>query len=259
MATPNNRDYSSPPDTFHSMAANYAWNPYGSVTGKNGLTTGVWSSLETSQDGALRVSLTSGINIDSLNISGLVVNTDQLEVINTSGTQYLAAISGNTLKVIDSPSGYATGTFHLIGGRAVNTSTFLPGYISGGNVAANFDKDNGGLLVNQGNLTRSVDSVTTWLSGSNTILESSAGILGGSGFFSGLLFSGNASRQEMFIQCTSTVTPAYVRFGAIASKQNYTFILNPAGTSGYGGGSVSNERYRGAVYFSGGAVNGYEI
>jgi hypothetical protein len=267
MPTSRNRDYSSPPDTYHSMSATYAWNPYTVVTGANGLNTGAWSAAELSQDGALRVSLTSGISVDSLNISGLVVNTDQLEIINTSGVQYLASISGRlnngligvTGTRTDVASGYATGYYIMGGGRAVDSATFRPGYVSGSGVMSNYDKDNGGLLVNQGNLDRAVDSVTVWNTGTTTVREGQSGILGGTGLFSGLLFSGNASRIEVFIQNISTVANSYIRFGNPASMQNFSFILNAASASGAGGGSFSNQSFRGAVYFSGGAVVGYEL
>lgn len=51
----------------------------------DGNSTGMWRALTPTD------LLTS---IDSVNISGISVNTDQLETITTSGTQYLAFVSG---------------------------------------------------------------------------------------------------------------------------------------------------------------------
>lgn len=95
MSTSRNRDYSAPPEGIKNMSALYGWDENAQITGAQNPQTGAWVSLQTNSDGSLRVALTSGINVDSLNISGLVVNTDQLEVINTSGAQYLASISGD--------------------------------------------------------------------------------------------------------------------------------------------------------------------
>lgn len=186
---------------FHTIEAankingnlNYAYSPDAVETGIGLLPkTGHWVPLQTDGEGSLKVALTSGISIDSLNISGLVVNTDQLEVINTSGTQYLAAISGR-------------------------------------------------------------------LAGSSTVSENIYGVLGGTGFYSGLLFPLNLNRKEVFVQNISTVTPSYIRFGSQASAQSFSVILNPASTSGLAGGSLSNENYKGAVYFSGGSVTSFEV
>jgi len=137
MATSRNRDYSAPPEGIKNMSANYAWSDTLIITGMENPQTGAWTALKTNSDGSLLVSLNSGINIDSLNISGINVNTDQLETINTSGAQYLASISGRLNNGLigvtgtrpDIASGYTTGYYVMVGGRAVEiASGFNPQY-----------------------------------------------------------------------------------------------------------------------------------
>lgn len=47
-----------------------------------------------------------------------------------------------------------------VGGKAVQTATYAPAYTTGDMVLASFDKDNGGLNVNQANLNSAEDNVT---------------------------------------------------------------------------------------------------
>ena len=292
MATARNRDYSSPPDTYHSMAANYVWNPYGVITGATGPNTGIWSSLEMSQDGALRVSLTSGISIDSINISGLVVNTDQLETINTSGAQYLASISGtnaNTLSSsqsgarylesisgdirflrtgsynnpigvtgtrVDAASGYAIGTFLMVGGRAVEVASgFNPGYGSGANAMLNIARDNGSLLTQPTDLSYLYDAVTSYPPQGTVISNSTiSGSFTATALQTGIALYANTGRKSWFIANTSSVAPLYVRMNAgVVSTGNFSFILNAASTAGSQGGSWSDSpaQFLGDVAVSG--------
>jgi hypothetical protein len=95
MATSRNRDYSAPPEGVKNVSALYGWDQAAVITGAQNPQTGAWSSLQVNPDGSLKVALTSGITIDSLNLSGINVNTDQLESINTSGTLFLRSISGD--------------------------------------------------------------------------------------------------------------------------------------------------------------------
>lgn len=274
MPTSRNRDYSSPPDTFHSMAATYAWNPYAVITGAQNPQTGAWSAAELSQDGSLRVSLTSGINIDSLNISGLVVNTDQLETINTSGVQFLAAISGFTRFLqtgslatsssnpvgvtgtrVDTASGYATGTFLMVGGRAVEVSGFNPGYTSGAGAMLNIDRLNGAVLVEPTDLNAQFDSVTVLYQQNSTVSNSSiSGSFAATALQTGLALSLNTGRRAWFVANTSNSNPLYVRLSsAAASTGTFNFILNPSSSAGQQGGSWldSPAQYTGPVSVSG--------
>lgn len=262
MPTARNRDYSSPPDTFHSMSANYAWNPYAVVTGANGITTGAWSSTELSQDGSLRVSLTSGINIDSLNISGLVVNTDQLETINTSGTQYLAAISGNTNRSTDNASGYAAETFLKVGGRAVEVASgFAPNYSSGASAELNISRENGSLLVQPTDLNYQYDSVVAYSPQSTTVSNSSiSGSFGATALQTGIALYANTGRKNFFIQNTSSVANLFVKLGSPpVSSGSFSLILNKSSEAGAGGGSFSNENYLGDVSVSGQSFIAWEL
>jgi hypothetical protein len=103
------------------------------------------------------------------------------------------------------------------------------------------------------------DGITIWKTGAASPTEIMSGPLGGTGIFSGIAFNSNSSRQEVFIQNISTVNPTYIRYGQPASTQAFNVCLNPASTSGFAGGSFTNERFRGQIYFSGGAITAYEI
>jgi len=102
-------------------------------------------------------------------------------------------------------------------------------------------------------------NLATESAGSSTVTNAMAGILGGTGLSSGILFAANPYRVEIFGQNVSTVTPTYIKFGGQASTQSFSFILNPSATSGNGGGDFSNETFKGAVYYSGGSIVGYEV
>jgi hypothetical protein len=277
MATARNRDYSSPPDTYHSMAATYAWNPYAVITGATNPQTGAWSSVEMSQDGALRVSLTSGISVDSINISGINVNTDQLETINTSGSQYLASISGdirflrtgsynNPIGVtgtrIDVASGYATGTYLMVGGRAVEiASGFNPQYGSGSNAMLNIARDNGALLTQNTDLSYIYDSVVSYTPQSSVVSNSTiSGSFAATALQTGIALPANTGRKNWFVQNTSNTNPLYVRFSAsAASTGNFNLILNPSSSAGQGGGSFTDSSYMGAVSVSGTSLIIWEL
>ena len=101
-------------------------------------------------------------------------------------------------------------------------------------------------------------NLTTESASSLTASDLSIGVLGGTGFFTGY-FPANENRIEAFAQNVATVTATYVKFGTLASRQSYNYVLNPASTSGLGGGTFSNETFKGAIYFSGGAVVGYSV
>lgn len=63
------------------------------------------------------------------------------------------------------------------GGKAVQTATYAPAYTAGDSVLASFDKDNGGINVNQANLNAAEDTVTA-IKGESTKQTYSASITG---------------------------------------------------------------------------------
>lgn len=76
----------------------------------------------------------------------------------------------------------------------------------------------------------------------------------------GQIFASNPARVMFFVQNIHTGTPLYVSLSAnAASTGNFNFILNPSTALGYGGGSFSDDHYRGAVCVSGGGWTAYEL
>lgn len=283
MATSRNRDYSAPPLGIKNVSALYAWDQAAVIIGAENPQTGAWSSLQTNPDGALRVALTSGINIDSLNLSGINVNTDQLEGMTASGvrflssisgdlrdtelavisgTSYLAAISGKLLNgligitgaKIDTASGYTPTNFMAIGGRAVDVASgFNPSYGSGANSILNIDRANGAVLTESTDLNYQYDTVTTYSAQGNLISNSSiSGDFAASVLQTGLALYSNSARKFWYIQNTSSTAPLYVRLSSSpASASLFNFILNQSSASGQGGQSFSDDRYIGDVSVSG--------
>lgn len=193
---------------------------------------------------------------DLQNISPITVSGGSITIAGTVNATGLMRVTGSEN---DFPSGYGMGSFLPVGGRAVNSETFMPQYGSGANVESNFDKDNGGLLVNQGCLNRNIDNITVWYSGSDLANNTSAGSFGTNTPTNGILFNANAARTEFFIQAMGTGIPTYIKFGGAASAQSFSVLLNPATAAGRAGDSFRDERWRGSVYISGGAVSAFEI
>lgn len=270
MATSRNRDYSSPPEGIKNVAALYAWDQNAVITGASNPQTGAWSSLALSQDGALRVSLTSGISVDSINLSGINVNTDQLETINTSGAQYLASISGRlnngligiTGTRIDNASGYASNSYVMVGGRAVEVASgFNPQYGSGSNAMLNLDRINGAVLTEGTDLNYAYDSVTTYPAQGSTVSNSTiSGSFTATALQTGIALYANTGRKSFFIQNTSSVASLFVKFGSPpVSSGSFSLILNASSAAGAGGGSITDDRYLGDVSVSGQSFIAWEL
>jgi len=256
MATSRNRDYSAPPEGVKNVSALYGWDQAAVITGAQNPQTGAWSSLQVNPDGSLKVALTSGITIDSLNLSGINVNTDQLESINTSGTLFLRSISGDlrdtelavisgtnflgaisgrlinglvgvTGVAIDRASGYSPTNFMAIGGRAVDiASGFNPTYASGANSILNIDRTNGAVLTEGTDLNYQYDSVTTYAPQGVIVSNSSiSGSFSGAALQTGIALFANSARKFWYVQNTSSVRPLYVRLSSLpASSGDFNFI-----------------------------------
>ncbi len=76
----------------------------------------------------------------------------------------------------------------------------------------------------------------------------------------GTLFAANPNRVMFFIQNVHSGIPLYVALSQnAASTGNFSFILNPSQSQGFGGSSFSDDHYRGAVTASGGAWIHWEV
>jgi len=249
------RFYAAPPQA-HSIAMQYGWSPTATTPGMP-TTTGLWTPLSVNPDGTLNINLSGIAFSGELNVENNVSITGQTIPLYVTGN--FSNPIGVTGINLDAPSGYTGGRFLSVGGRAVNSDTFMPQYTSGGNAETNFDKDNGGLLVNQGCLNKDIDNVTVWYSGGAVANNTSLGSFGTNTPTNGILFNANSSRTELFIQAMGTGIPTYVKFGDPASAQSFSILLNPATAAGRAGDSFRDERWRGFVYVSGGAVSAFEI
>lgn len=283
MPTEKDRYYSRPP-TQNNVGFMYGWSSDAVSTGTANSVTGNWMPAQFDGSGNLKVALngavfTGSLSIDdTIGVTGGFVNvniTGQTIPLNVTG-RLNVNITGQTVPLFvtgnffanpvgvtgidfDAPSGYSGSRFLSVGGRAVDSDTFTPQYASGGNAESNFDKDNGGLLVNQGCLNKDIDNVMVWYSGGAVANNTSVGSFGTNTPANGILFNANAARTEFFIQAMGTGIPTYVKFGDVASAQSFSVLLNPATAAGRAGDSFRDERWRGVVYVSGGAVSAFEI
>lgn len=255
MPTEKDRFYSRPPAQAN-VGFMYGWSPEAVSTGTANSVTGNWMPAQFDGSGNLKVALNGAVFTGSLSIDDTIGITGGFINVNITGQTITLGVTGIDL---DAPSGYTGDRFLTVGGRAVNSDTFMPQYVSGGNVASNYDKDNGGLLVNQGCLNRNIDNITVWYSGGESVNNTSVGSFGTNTPANGILFNANPSRTEFFIQAMGTGIPTYVKFDSAASAQSFSVLLNPATAAGRAGDSFRDERWRGVVYVSGGAVSAFEI
>lgn len=81
-----------------------------------------------------------------------------------------------------------------------------------------------------------------------------------SAYVTGQILAANSSRVMFFIQNIHTGIPLYVALSSNAANTgNFSFILNPSATPGYGGSSFADDHYRGPICVSGGAWNAWEM
>lgn len=275
-----NRYFSSIQNTDKNHAGfTYGWSEAAIITGSpNSPITGAWTPFSLTSDGKLLVDIGG-----SIDITGVTVNNSVLEgyaatgnMLAQSGNLFLEAISGYTRFLqtgslatsssdpvgvtgtsFDSPSGYATGYFLKVGGRGVEiASGFNPGYTSGANVELNFDRQNGALLVEQTDLNFNYDSVTAYPPRGSTVSNSapSGAHPTGLAIVTGQIFAANTGRRAWSVTNMSTTSPLYILMGnGTTSTGNYNFVLNPASTANYAGGTYidSPAVYLGAVRVSG--------
>ena len=89
MPTPRNRDYSSPPDSFHSMSATYYWSDSAIITGAANPQTGAWVAATSSPNGGSIITYPQSSSVSTSTPSGshptgLALLTGQFLSSNTS-------------------------------------------------------------------------------------------------------------------------------------------------------------------------------
>lgn len=102
---------------------------------------------------------------DSVQISGINVNTDQLETINTSGTQYLASISGQLIGNLSVSNDGVTGTFGtVLGANPARKAWYLQ------------NLQTGALMVRLGTSFPSTANLNMMLQGGTVINDGKGGV-----------------------------------------------------------------------------------
>jgi len=220
--------------------------------------------------GSVSISNTAPINVSgTVIVSGLVSSS----ISNPIG------VTGVKADLNSSIFGSPTVPYSLVpmGGRAVavtGAGSITGGYNTGDYVMFAFNKDNGGLLVNQGALDYTQDTVTVsgFATGAIvTVVNKSSSVATtyapsgtapytGTNTFFGQALAANPNRLEMFVQNTHTGIPLLVNLGTgVAGPNSFSMILNPSTVQSWGGSSFGSSRYKGAVQVSGGAWVAWEI
>lgn len=190
--------------------------------------------------------------IDSINISGVNVNLGDLELAIGSGNAALFYLTG-TLGVAF-PTGYSAQTGQKLVGPAVVTSGYAPQYASGANGAFAFDTQNGGGLVQNTDLDKTVDSVSafqpTFTSTSNYTFSGNASTYA---MLTGQALAANPNRLQLFCQNLGSGL-LFLKLGAgTCGTGSFSMILKAASATlaADGGIFTDNGAYQGAVTISG--------
>lgn len=151
--------------------------------------------------------------------------------------------------ITDLASGYNSGglSFMNVGGRAVELSGWNPNYSSGSGALMNFNRENGGLLVQQADLSKDIDSVTNYPVGASFVNSTSPSGMNGTAI------SGSPNLIMWGVQNLQTGR-LWVKFGNNAHSTSFNMVLKGATSSGAadGGTYVDYEgKWRGNVAVSG--------
>lgn len=219
--------------------------------------------LSGSSDAAYVTGQVSITNTAPLAISGVVLTVVTGSV--SSSITNPIGVTGTKRDINSIYSGTSIYNFLAAGGRAVSSTGAgaVSGYGTGDYAIFNIDKSNGGLFVSQGCLESKYDAVTTVPSGLESAIYTSPS--GTSPFtnmvgITGTALNANPNRLTLFVQNIHTGLPLYVLLGAgTPGTGNFSTILNPASSIGFGGNSFTTDRYKGQVNVSGGAWNAWEI
>lgn len=198
--------------------------------------------------GAINIANTEPINVTGIVhtvVTGSVSsNTDLTPVVNAliTGNNFLSGISGLL-------SSNLTDAAWVTGNVGINTPIAVTGNVATNATVTGF---NTGIVVRTQEVATS--SVTTLgISGTAPWTSMATPTVG-------TALNANTNRNTWFIQNIHTGQPLYVNLGAsAASATQFNFILNPSTVQGWGGGSYSDSRYKGAVTVSGGAWNAWEM
>ncbi len=202
------------------------------------------------------------ISGDVRNIPGTAFNVTGY--INTIVTGSISSTISNPIGVTGTSTdrnAFYTGagqpiwSYLSIGGRAVNASGAgsVTGYATGANVIANFDANNGALLVEQGALVQGLDNVTVWASNTGTGPATTVSGLLSSPYF-GVTLPNNPARRGWFINMISTGVALVKMSATIPNTGTFDILLKGASSLFAGDGASYSDSpavYTGPVSITG--------
>lgn len=243
LITEKNRDYSRPVSP-HGITMLYGYSEDATNTGMGGVT-GLWRAIAADPSGRLRV------HLENVTFSG------EISVDNRDLERLTSGISSGLFSIISTgnlPSlGDYTGVIGM--GVAVDPNLFTPNYNTGESIPFVIDKNNGALLVNPSPLTKEIDSIVAWQSGSEAVSNTSpyGTDPSGTNIITGLALAANPNRIAWFSENMSMIAPLYIKYGTgIVNENNCNIVLNTANDYNEGGGSFSDQgTWRGPISVSG--------
>lgn len=194
--------------------------------------------------------------VGSLDLTHSYLITSGIGTVSTSITNPIG-ITGteNDVNLVYVGNPNSPFNFVSVGGRATNPSGAgaVTGYNTGDNVILNFCAQNGGLFVNQANLQKDQDEVTTWIASSGALptMYSVSGLV--SPFF-GTCLPSNPTRHSWTIQNIGTGQLMVKMSSSIPTTGTLDIILKGASAAWAGDGAVwtdSPATYTGPVSVSG--------
>lgn len=196
-------------------------------------------------------------NTAPIAISGVVLTVVTGSV--SASTPNPLGMTGVSTDLNGSYTGTTLATYSLlpIGGRAVSVTGAgsLSGYTTGAYVMGAFNKDNGGLLVNQGILDQTQDNVTSWIASTGTSpLTTGVSGLAGPTFF-GVTLPNNPARRAWSIVNLATGALMVKMSSAIPNSGNLDIFLKGASAPWAGDGAIWTDAP--AIYTGPVAVSGF--
>jgi hypothetical protein len=251
---------------------------------------GIVTSVGGTSNGTVAVTGNPGVTIvNPISVTGLTVTSNSGPIAVTGGAINATIVNGPPIAVSGVVQATVSATTVAVTGTVTSIDSQSRALLSGisGLLASNLTE--AAWVTGQVSLTNTLlpisgttnatvigvaaVAVTGWTTGQKVRIEpvstSTALALGPSGLapwtdvanrLSGQIMGTNPNRVMFFVQNVHTGTPLYVNLSSqAASTGSFSFILNPSTVAGWGGGSFSDDHYRGPVCVSGGAWTAWEL
>jgi len=195
------------------------------VANANGqLRVGINRTFQTTDNDSLLKAEDAAHTTGDAGVLSLAIRNDANATLTTTDLDYSGQAvdgAGNTKVVGDVNDNAAQVNLKpaYVGGKAVNSNSYVPAYTDGDAVGSAFDKTNGGLLTNQGNLSATNDTITVY--GASTTVKPALVIdtaiyaandnMGGKQTITSAMFTsaGSAYLDNIGIQVLENVTAAF--------------------------------------------------